>query len=169
MTDRGAINVGNAVIFIILTQFNLLDRAEGILMTKFNKTLLTCLFAGATLLPLTSVEAWWGPGWGGPGWGRGYNDGWGDGLGDLWGDGDFSMGFSGRARGRGYGRGYGDYYGDYYRYPYYGGYPGYGWGGPYGPGYGWGGYPSPGYGWGAPYGAPAAPQQQQGSSQSGDK
>ena len=128
------------------------------IMTKFKKTLLSCLGAGAATLPITSVQAWWGgPGWGGPGWGRGYNDWLGDGLGDMWGDGDFSMGFSARGSGRGYGRGYGDYYDYYRRYPYWGGYPG----------YGWGGYPGP-YGWGAPYAAPpAAPQQ--GSTQSSDK
>jgi|GEM_PF-6912614 len=42
-------------------------------MTKLNKTLLTCLLAGATLVPLTSVQVWWGPGYG-----RGYGDYYGD-------------------------------------------------------------------------------------------
>jgi hypothetical protein len=40
-------------------------------MTKCNKTLLAVLLAGATALPLTSAQAWWGPGWGG------YDRGWG--------------------------------------------------------------------------------------------
>lgn len=62
------------------------------------------------------------------------------------------------------GPGWGGYPGYGYGGPW-GGYPGYGYGGPWGggPGYGWGGYPGygyPGYGWGgypdygAPYGMP---------------
>jgi hypothetical protein len=123
-------------------------------MINVKKTVLAAMLAGATALPMTSAQAWWGgPGWGGPGYGSGYNDWLGDGLGDMWGDGDFSMNFSGRGSGRGYGRGYG--YNDYYRGY---GYGPYGYGAPYG--YGGGPWGYPGYGY-APYGAapvaPAAP------------
>jgi len=131
------------------------SESEGIHMKKLTKMISVGLLAGATALPLSSAQAWWGgPGWGGGGpWGyRDWTDGLGDMLGDLWGDIDFRMYISARGRGNGYGRGYGDYY-DYYGYgPY--GYPGY-----------WGGYPvsyAPGPwgypGYAAPYGVPVQPQ-----------
>jgi hypothetical protein len=113
-------------------------------MKKLTKILLVPLLAGASALPLSSAQAWWGgPGWGGP-WGYqgpyGYHN-WTDGLGymlgDLWGDFDFRVHFSLYGHGDGYGRGYGNYH-NYYGHGYYG-YPGY-----------WGAYPAyhgvhPGY------------------------
>jgi hypothetical protein len=92
-------------------------------MQKLSKIFGAAAIAGVAALSMSSAQAWWGgPGWGGPGYG---NSGWGDMFGDTFGDMDFNMSARGSGTGSGYGRGYG--YGQ--RYPYWGGYGPYGYGG----------------------------------------
>ncbi|KAF0110827.1 MAG: hypothetical protein FD149_2594 [Rhodospirillaceae bacterium] len=110
----------------------------GCRMKKLNAFFAATVVVGVSALTLSSADAWWG---GGPF----------DGTGD--GGGDFNMNFSGRsnAYGQGYESPYSGGYGPWGGYPSYGyggpwggGYPSYGYGGPWG-----GGYPS--YGYGGPY------------------